>query len=103
MTTDDLTVTLVPAVLELTYLEVNNDGIRELNVVAVDTTAKTITVKYGGAYSGTYDLVIVSVANGNIDAQAIQLEVVFEITDIQPLTGSIYGGSKLTITGGPFT
>ena len=67
MTKDDFTVTLVPESLELTYLFVNNAGVRELNVVAVDTAAKTITVKYGGAYSGTYDLVVKSVANGNVD------------------------------------
>jgi hypothetical protein len=60
-------VTIVPESLELTYLDVNNEGIRKLNVVAVDTVAKTITVKYGGAYSGTYDLVIKSIKNGNID------------------------------------
>ena len=70
MTKDDFTVTLVPEELELTYLFVNNDGVRELNVVAVDTVDKTITVKYGGAYSGTYDVVIKSTANGNIDTEA---------------------------------
>lgn len=29
---------------------------KPINVVAVDDSAKTITIKYGGAYSGTYDL-----------------------------------------------
>ena len=64
MTTDDFTVKIVPESLELSHLFVNNDGIRELNVVAVDSAAKTITVKYGGAYSGTYDIIIKSEANG---------------------------------------
>lgn len=64
MTTDDFTVKIVPESLELSHLFVNNDGIRELNVVAVDSVAKTITVKYGGAYSGTYDIIIKSEANG---------------------------------------
>jgi hypothetical protein len=27
---------------------------------------------------------------------------VFELTDIQPRSGSIFGGSKITLTGGPF-
>jgi hypothetical protein len=31
------------------------------------------------------------------------MTVVFEITAISPLEGSIFGGSKITITGGPFT
>lgn len=73
MTVDDFTVTLVPESLELTYLFVNNEGVRELNVVAVDTATKTITVKYGGAYSGTYDIVVKSVANGNVDTSGVQL------------------------------
>lgn len=70
MTKDDFTVTIVPESLELTYLFVNNEGVRELNVVAVDTDAKTITVKYGGAYSGTYDVVVKSIANGNLDTSS---------------------------------
>lgn len=103
MTIEDFTVTLVPEELELSYLFVNNDGVRELNVVAVDTVALTITVKYGGAYSGLYDVVVKSITNGNVDTEAFQLKAVFEITNIVPLTGSIYGGSKITIYGGPFT
>ena len=84
MTKDDFTVTIVPESLELTYLTINNEGVRQLNVVAVDTTAKTITLKYGGAYSGTYDFVIKSATNGNVDTASFQLKVVFEITDFQP-------------------
>jgi len=67
MTKDDFTVTIVPTSLELSYLFVNNEGVREFNVVAVNTDTKTLTIKYGGAYSGTYDLVIKSTTNGNID------------------------------------
>ena len=60
MTKEDFTVTLVPDELEITHLIVNNDGKKLLNVVAVDPVAKTITVKYGGAFSGTYNLLIKS-------------------------------------------
>jgi hypothetical protein len=67
MNKDDFTVTIVPIELELSYLDVNNEGVREFNVVAVNTDTKTLTIKYGGAYSGTYDLVIKSATNGNID------------------------------------
>lgn len=31
-----------------------------MNVVAVDDTEKTIKIKYGGAYSGTYNIVVFS-------------------------------------------
>jgi hypothetical protein len=71
MTKDDFTVMLVPEELELTYLTVNNEGKRELNVVAVDPVAKTVTVKYGGAYSGTYDIVIKSKLNGNVATSGV--------------------------------
>ena len=103
MTREDFTVKIVPVELELSHLFRNNDGIRELNVVDFDSIAKTITVKYGGAYSGIYDIIIKSEANGYLYTGDIQLNVVFEITNIEPLTGSIYGGTKLTVTGGPFT
>lgn len=103
MTKDDFTVTIVPVELEETKLIINNEGKRPLNVIAVDPNEKTITVKYGGAYSGTYDLIIKSKLNGNLDTSDTQLKVVFEITNIEPRRGSIFGGTKLTITGGPFT
>lgn len=103
MTKDDFTVSLTPLVLEQTYLIINNDGNRDLNVVAVDTDAKTVTVKYGGAYLGTYNLIVKSETNGRIDTADIILTAAFELVDFSPKTGSIYGGTKLTITGGPFT
>ena len=62
-----------------------------------------MTVKYGGAYSGTYDFIIKSKTNGNVDTDGVQLKAVFEVTDFQPRSGSIFGGSKITISGGPFT
>ena len=71
MTKEDFTVIITPESLELSHLNRNNDGVRELNVVGVDPVAKTITVKYGGAYSGTYDVIIKSTANGNLDTSAI--------------------------------
>jgi len=70
MTKEDFKVILVPVTLELTHLTINNEGIRPLNVIAVDTTLKKITVKYGGAYSGLYDLVVTSALNGNVDTTA---------------------------------
>ena len=103
MTKEDFSVEIVPVSLEKTKLEVNNEGRRAFNVIAVDTVAKTITIKYGGAYSGTYDLLIKSKTNGNIDTSATPLKVVFEITGISPMSGSIFGGTVLTISGGPFS
>lgn len=81
MTREDFTVTLLPVELEPTQLEINNGGVRQLYVAAVNTDAKTLTLKYGGAYSGTYDLFIKSELNGNLDTSAFQLRVVVEVTD----------------------
>lgn len=94
---------MVPESLEISHLTINNEGRRQLNVVAIDTVAKTLTLKYGGAYSGTYNLIIRSQTNDSLDTSTVQLTVVFEMTDFSPKQGSIYGGTKLTIQGGPFT
>jgi hypothetical protein len=40
---------------------------RSLNVVAVDTSTMEISVKYGGAYSGVYELIVVSDNEGSFD------------------------------------
>ena len=84
MTKEDFSVTLVPITLELTYLTINNGGVRPLNVIAVDSEARTITVKYGGAYSGTYNIQIASQINGRIDSINTPLLVVFEVNSISP-------------------
>ena len=44
-----------------------------------------------------------STLNGNIDTVGISLKAVFEIKDFNPKSGSRFGGSKITVTGGPFT
>jgi hypothetical protein len=53
----------------------NTDYERELYVMAVDDAAKTITLKFPGAYSGTYQLQISSVQHGRIDSDLLTLEV----------------------------
>lgn len=62
---DTFTVNLVPRDPDLT--RPNGDAKRPLNVVSRSAAEKTITVKYGGAYSGVYDVEINSLANGNLD------------------------------------
>lgn len=74
---------------------------RPLRVVDVDSTAKTITVKYGGAYTGTYDLVVAN-QDGNIYCD-LTFEVIFEVTDFSPKQGSQFGGTLVTITGSHFS
>lgn len=45
----------------------NDTSTRRLNVVSVNNTANTITVKYGGAYSGYYDITVTSATYGNFN------------------------------------
>ena len=55
---------------------------RPLRVEEVDPIAKTLTVKYGGAYSGIYDVVVAN-SQGNILCD-LTFEVIFEVTDFSP-------------------
>lgn len=74
---------------------------RPLRVVGVDSASRTITVKYGGAYTGVYYLVVANSA-GNIHCD-LTFEVVFEVTDYSPKQGSQYGGTLVTIQGRHFS
>jgi hypothetical protein len=74
-------VSIKPVELELTQLTVN-EAPRKLNVVKCDEATGCLEVKYGGAYSGTYEWEIVSAAHGNIDTSAHPLKVVVEVIDI---------------------
>lgn len=76
---------------------------RELYVMSVDDAAKSLTIKFPGAPSGTYQLQLSSVQHGRIDSDLLILEVHGTVTDITPLTGSKYGGALVTITGENFS
>jgi hypothetical protein len=76
--------------------------VRYLKVNSVDNEAKTITAKFGGAESSTFALKIRHSEIGLIRTDDLILDVNTYVTSITPLTGSIYGGTLLTITGGIF-
>jgi hypothetical protein len=94
LTESDLTVTLV-STTDSTY-------VRYTNVVAVDNTLKTITIKYGGAKSGAFSLSVMSVSYGKFDTTGIVFTAKGTITAISPTSGSVYGGTLVTITGENF-
>lgn len=86
--------------LEVFITELSNTtNIRALNVMSVSNSVKTITCKYGGAYSGTYKLIVRSISLGRFDADDVSLLVEAKITDFNPKSGSIYGGTLITISG----
>ena len=80
-----------------------NGDKRPLNVVDTDKDNLQLIVKYGGAYSGVYDLEVESKNNGFLDTTGVTFEAKIEVTDFNPKQGSRYGGTLITITGGHFS
>lgn len=76
--------------------------VRYLNVIAVDDAAKKLTVMFGGAHSGKFQMSIRHKTYGLIDCENKILDVGSTVTSYTPKTGSIYGGTMLTITGTNF-
>lgn len=62
-----------------------------------------MSVKFPGADSGNYKLRVVSEAHGRIDTDGLKITVVGRVLDFSPKTGSIYGGTVITITGENFS
>lgn len=75
---------------------------KQLNVVAVDDSTKKLTVMFGGAYSGSYQLNIRHKEFGLLATDSIVLDVSSTVTSVSPKTGSINGGTLLTIQGTNF-
>jgi hypothetical protein len=95
---------LDPEDLEVFIEEASNiTNIRALNVMSVDNTAKTLSCKYGGAYSGLYKVIVRSISLGRFDADDVELLVQTKITDFTPKSGSRYGGTLITIYGDNFS
>lgn len=80
----------------------NPSYFRQMNVIAVDDSTKTLTTMFGGAWSGLYQLSIRHKAFGLLETVGITLTVGSNVTSISPNTGSIYGGTLITITGTNF-
>jgi len=73
-----------------------------MNVVSVDNGAKSFLVKYGGAKSGSYNLEVTSEANGRYFSNIV-ITVGSSVTSISPTSGSLLGGTLITITGENFS
>ena len=76
--------------------------VRYMKVNEVDDSAKTLTTKFGGAYSGEFQISIRHNVYGLIKTEGLLLDVNAYVTDYSPKTGSIYGGTLLTIQGSNF-
>jgi hypothetical protein len=71
-------------------------------VVKVDDANKKLTIKFGGALSGLYNVEIVHNQWGRLDTDALTLTVESYVTAMTPSVGSIFGGTLMTITGKNF-
>lgn len=93
MNKDDFTV-------NATFVD-DNSYIRYLRVNEVDDSAKTLTCKFGGAESGSFLISVRHTDYGLIKSDLI-LDVNSYVTSISPSTGSMYGGTLITIQGTNF-
>jgi hypothetical protein len=71
--------------------------------MSVDDAEKTITIKFPGADSGSYYVQLSSSSIGRIDKTPLALEVYGKITGFSPASGSLLGGTLVTIDGENFS
>jgi hypothetical protein len=84
--------------------------IRYLNVLSTRTEGteeegnvrKIIRCMFGGAYTGMFQMSIRHKNYGLLDTDNMLLDVSSKVTAVSPQTGSIHGGTLLTITGTNF-
>ena len=79
---------------------------RYLYVISANDSDKTFTVKFNGAPVGSYKFTIKSTSvskYAKIDSSDITFETSSNVTSITPISGSVYGGTLLTITGTNFS
>jgi hypothetical protein len=73
-------------------------------VLSIDFTddEKSMEVMFGGSFTGTFQMQIRHTEYGLIDTTDMFLDVSSTVTSISPSTGSIHGGTLITITGTNF-
>ena len=81
----------------------DNSVTRPLYVKSVDNSAKTVTVKFPGAPSGSYVVQLTSATLGRIDKSNLALTTEAKVTGISPTQGSLLGGTLVTIDGANFS
>lgn len=103
----DLTVQLgplFPAVTDLSAYSAEVIGVtdttyrRVINIVSYNDADKTMTLKFNGAPSGDY-LIEIRNDDGSISGKRLTITTVIGLDTISPVTGSVLGGTLLTLTG----
>ena len=97
-----------PYTLDRAHFSVNATNIsnptyfRQMNVIGVDEATKSLLCMFGGAWSGLYSVTIRHRDFGLLHTKGLLFTVGSNVTDYSPKSGSIYGGTLLTITGTNF-
>ena len=97
---------MITSATDFTATLLNKDDAADtkaLFVMAVDASAKTVTVKFPGANSGSYYIALIGEGVGRIDHLPLELTVEGRVTGISPATGSYLGGTLVTIDGVNFS
>jgi len=72
---------------------------RTLYVMSVNDADKSLTIKFPGADSGNYNIFLVGSGVGRIDKEPLSITVGSQVTGISPMSGSVLGGTLVTIDG----
>ena len=75
---------------------------RQMSVIAVDDVLKQFTVIFGGGHSGQYQISVRHREYGLVGTEFLILDVRASVIEFSPRTGSVFGGTLLTITGNNF-
>jgi hypothetical protein len=74
-----------------------------LYVKSVDSAARTVTLKFKGAPTGDYIVLVSSANQGRLDDENLTLRTEAYVTGISPTGGSALGGTVVTISGENFS
>lgn len=75
------------------------DFVRTLYVMSVNDADKSLQIKFPGADSGMYNIMLIGEGVGRIDKDPLELTVGSQVTGISPVQGSVLGGTLVTIDG----
>ena len=79
----------------------DTDYNRAVMIVSWDNSVKEMKLKFNGAPSGDYTLMIRG-PDGYVGGAALDLTTIIAVDTISPSQGSVLGGTLLTITGAHF-
>jgi IPT/TIG domain len=96
--------TLVKSDLKVSLISIKDSSyVRPLNVIDINDSTKEFKVRYGGAFSGLYNVSVASIQYGNFDTSSLNFRAIGVVSDFQPRSGSVNGGTLITVTGYNFS